>query len=75
MQFPEYFGKNWDAFEECINDLSWLPADGYILVYDRNSDFFDNNPDDGEILVSILKTARENWKSEGIPFEFLLFPD
>jgi hypothetical protein len=24
FQFPYYFGENWPAFDECINDLSWL---------------------------------------------------
>lgn len=32
LQFPWYFGENWDSFEECINDLSWLPARGYVLL-------------------------------------------
>ncbi|BBC00354.1 MULTISPECIES: barstar family protein [Bradyrhizobium] len=25
LRLPDYFGNTWDAFEECIRDLSWLP--------------------------------------------------
>lgn len=32
MQFPDYFGNNWDALDECLSDMEWLPADGYCLV-------------------------------------------
>ncbi|MBR0705334.1 barstar family protein [Bradyrhizobium liaoningense] len=31
LSFPDYFGGNWDALEECIRDLSWLPS-GRVLV-------------------------------------------
>src|SRR3712207_8419702 len=34
--FPDYFGPNWDAVYDCLTDLSWLPAAGYVLV-DRKS--------------------------------------
>ena len=31
--FPDYFGGNWDAFEECIRDLSWIPPGPILLVH------------------------------------------
>lgn len=31
--FPDYFGGNWDALEECICDLSWLPPGDVILSH------------------------------------------
>ena len=31
FQFPFYFGENWAALEDCLADLSWFDADGYVL--------------------------------------------
>lgn len=25
LQFPQYFGENWSAFDDCITDLRWIP--------------------------------------------------
>ena len=32
LEFPDWFGRNWDAFFDCLTDLSWLPAGGHVLV-------------------------------------------
>src|SRR5438045_1068505 len=32
LQFPYYFGENWNAFDECITDLEWLPGEAYVLI-------------------------------------------
>ena len=31
MEIPTYFGANWDAFDECITDLTWCPAQRYVI--------------------------------------------
>lgn len=32
LQFPDHFGENWDAFDECLNDLDWLEESAAVLV-------------------------------------------
>lgn len=36
LHFPGYFGGNWDAFRECLLDLSWLdpPPSRIFVIHD-----------------------------------------
>jgi RNAse (barnase) inhibitor barstar len=34
LDFPDYFGHNWPALQDCLTDLAWLPATAYLLVVD-----------------------------------------
>lgn len=72
MKFPDYFGNNWDAFEECVNDLTWTPAPGYILLFQAPERFIKNARSDWETAVDIFSSAIENWGEQGIPFYVLL---
>lgn len=72
MEFPSYFGHNWDAFEESLNDLEWAPAKGYVLLYDDLAAFADESPDDWQTARDIFETAIESWQKDGIPFYLFL---
>ena len=37
FEFPDYFGRNWNAFYDCLADLDWCPPTGYVVVI-RNAD-------------------------------------
>ncbi len=82
LSFPDYFGHNWDALEECLADLEWLPAQGYLLVV-TDADQVLTRPDeedDYETFIEILSEAGEAWSARelpdmapgGIPFHTLL---
>ena len=70
--FPNYYGRNWDAFEEMINDLYWVQASGYTLLYDSVYRFAAMQPEAWHTARSILQQATANWQREGVPFYVLL---
>ncbi len=32
LRFPDYYGRNWDALEECLFDLSWWSGPVIVLI-------------------------------------------
>ncbi len=72
LQFPDYFGHNWDAFEECIRNLEWLPARGYVLVLNGYDRFARSDPKNWNIGLDILKEAVGTWSRTETPMYVLL---
>jgi RNAse (barnase) inhibitor barstar len=61
LEFPEYFGHNWDALEECLADLEWLPAKGYALLMADAQAVIPDDEEDYETLLEVLNDAGEAW--------------
>ena len=61
LRFPDYFGRNWDAFWECINDLSWLKASGYLLIVSDAEMLLAKNDEDYKIFIGIMTDAGKAW--------------
>ena len=72
LHFPGDFGHNWDALEECLTDLEWVDADGYLIYYDHIDPLMANHPDQFETLVEILRDAVASWKADGTAMVVLL---
>lgn len=60
LAFPDYFGHNWDALEECLADLEWLPAKGYILLITDTQAVLPGE-EEHETLLEVLDDAGEAW--------------
>lgn len=71
MSFPGYFGKNWDAFEECISDMSWRNAGGYLLILENSQMLWSTAALVGGRLVSTWLSAAQQWSEESIPFHLV----
>jgi hypothetical protein len=58
FQFPGHFGNNWDAFEDCVNDLGWLPGTHAIAIVTRADKILPRSAKDFSMLLSILLAAQ-----------------
>ena len=72
LHFPKHFGNNWDALEECLTDLEWVEADGYLIYYDHIDGLLETHPDQFETLVEILRDSVASWKEDGESMVVLL---
>jgi RNAse (barnase) inhibitor barstar len=72
LRFPDYFGDNWDALAECINDLSWLP-DGDVALVHEDVPLKDDRRSLATYL-SILRGAVEEWAAKKERKLLVLFP-
>lgn len=69
LDFPDWFGQNWDALEDCLTDLSWRNAAGHVLVFEEPQP-----GDDLGVLIDVLQSVAEYWGRRGEPF-FAVFID
>lgn len=68
LNFPDYYGENWDALDECLADLSWHEGPLRLLVTHADSlplDLRDN-------LVEIFLDAARQWDEADRPFALYL---
>jgi RNAse (barnase) inhibitor barstar len=54
LGFPDYFGRNWDACDECLRDLSWISSTEVRIVH---SDVPGLSSDDLTVYVEVLLDA------------------
>lgn len=63
LSFPDYFGHNWDALEECLADLEWLPAKGYVLCVTDAEQVLRQDEEGYATFIEVLSDAGEAWAS------------
>jgi len=69
FRFPDYFGRNWDAVADCLGDLEWLDAEGFLLIVDDAGRSGLAEPFGR--LVQIWLSSAQEWSAEGKPFHLV----
>ena len=67
LEFPNYLGHNWDALEECLADLEWLPAKGYVVLITDAQSVIPDDDEEYETLLEVLNDAGEAWSKGQTP--------
>jgi hypothetical protein len=64
LDFPGWFGRNWDALADCLGDLSWRAGGaGHLIVFDTYP-----GGRDLALLLDVLSSTAEYWSQRGRPF-------
>ena len=68
LKFPDWFGKNWDALNDCLIDLSWLNGRGWVIIFENSKDLAARKPQVFHSAVEVFQSANDYWRQAGKPF-------
>jgi len=72
LEFPSWFGGNWDALVDCLTDLSWQPGAGYVLMLEKSKHFAAGHREEFDDAMAALADASEYWRGKGKAFWVLV---
>lgn len=68
MTFPEWFGYNWDALLDCLADLGWRPAEGYVVILEHCDGIHGHAETDFVQALQVFAAAADEWREQGVAF-------
>jgi len=71
LKLPNYFGHNWDALQECLEDLSWIKQRRVIIIH---RDVPALKQKDIAEYRDVLATSSQHWVSSGEHELLVAFP-
>ena len=68
---PDYFGRNWDALEECLGDPGlFKDCQGCMLFIEHSEALGEADAPARKMLLDILESVAQGWASQTPSFPF-----
>ena len=76
--FPEYFGHNWDAFEECLESQEFEEvedlddADGLLILWSGWGELAESEPDQFAVAIDVFRDVLAVWEESDLDARVVL---
>lgn len=68
LAFPEWFGHNWDALADCLLDMGWRPALGFVVILKNAEMVHARAESDFATLLKVFADVADERRDEAVPF-------
>lgn len=68
LEFPEWFGANWDALNDVLAERAWEQSTGVVLALEHCGELAHADPEAFETALEVLDSVAESCYDEDIPF-------
>jgi hypothetical protein len=72
LEFPPGLGRNWDALEDALRDLSWRTGRGTVIAWSPVDPLADADRESFLVARDVLADAAAWWGERGRPLVVLL---
>lgn len=72
LHFPDWYGANFDALNDCLTDPEYLPGKGHILTIDGCEQMLASDPVGYATLLEVFTAAIDDLGKTGVPLWVLL---
>lgn len=71
LSFPDYFGRTWDALDECLCDLHWVQEKRVVILHEELPRLMQ---EEMSVYLRVLAGAVEDWRSDETHDLHVVFP-
>ena len=68
LKFPDWFGHNLDALADCVADMGWKPAEGYLVLLEHCDGIHGKSEEAFSSVLNVFEQTADEWREQGVPF-------